>query len=381
MKIIYQNNTEQSAFDIAVLSSDILGGIHTIALFILIIPAVLVSFNTIKRFRGLRKVPYKDEFQTKIYASYKERATRCMFLLWFLSVEVSYFLTYNLGTILEQFVSANSRLTIGTNCTLEAGTFLSESFSTNPITLLSNLIASLHMSLNVYYLEILCILVLYLRMALKEKIKYRKLVLFVIISTLYWIATMILYTLPWTVAMGYAIITISSQILIVIAFKQTKKLLRELKFKIQDLFHADDRKVQPVKEQIKLRRKYQYFLLYLIAAFQLLISNHLIVQMPYYFIQNIALNSCYYRVVYGVKIPSCIEYFLNLAFNEYEFAVVMIQGISDCLFFLLMVIFYIHLCTVLLLNKYRTKDKWRFGGTANLKEPLINQEAKQRYFY
>ena len=215
--------------------------------------------------------------------NYKERATRCMFLLWFLSVEVSYFLTYNLGTILEQFVSANSRLTIGTNCTLEGGTFLSESFSTNPITLLSNLIASLHMSLNVYYLEILCILVLYLRMALKEKIKYRKLVLFVIISTLYWIATMILYTLPWTVAMGYAIITISSQILIVIAFKQTKKLLRELKFKIQDLFHADDRKVQPVKEQIKLRRKYQYFLFYLIAAFQLLISNHLIVQMPYYF--------------------------------------------------------------------------------------------------
>ena len=68
MKIIYQNNTEQSAFDIAVLSSDILGGIHTIALFILIIPAVLVSCNTIKRFRGLRKVPYKDEFQTKVYA-------------------------------------------------------------------------------------------------------------------------------------------------------------------------------------------------------------------------------------------------------------------------------------------------------------------------
>ena len=118
-----------------------------------IIPAFIVSFETIKRFRGLRKVPYKDEFQTKMYACYKERTTRCVFLFWFLSAEVLYFLSYNVGTLLEHFVSSNSNITIGTNCTMEEGTMLSESFSTDPITLLSNLIASLHTSLIVYYLH------------------------------------------------------------------------------------------------------------------------------------------------------------------------------------------------------------------------------------
>ena len=371
MQIIYRNNTEVSVFNIMILLSDILGGIHTIVLLILFIPAIIVSSDRIKRFRNLRRIPYKDGFQIKIYASYKERVTRCVFLFWFLSVEVLYFLTYNIGSLIEQFVSSNSNISIGTNCTMEQGTFLSESFSTDSITLLSNLIASLHVSLNVYYLEILCILLLYLRMGLQDKIDYRKLIKLAISSTIYWIVTLILYMLPWTVAMGYAVIIISSQIFIVITVKQTRKLLRELRFKIQDLAHMDNRKLQPVIELTILHNKYKYFLFNLIAVFQIQISNCLIIQMPYYFIQNITLNSCYYKVVYGVEIPSCIEKIMNLIFDQYEFAVIMIDELCLCLFFLLMIAFYIHLAAVLLINKYRTKRRWRFGGTASLNEPLL----------
>ena len=371
MQVIYKNNTELSVFHVLILSSDILGGIHTIVLLILTIPAILVSINTVKSFRGLRRVPNKDEFQTKMYASYKERTTRCAFLFWFLSVEVLYFLSYNVGTFIEQFVSTNSNITIGANCTMEEGTMLSESFSTDPITLLSNLIASLHTSLIVYYLEILCILLLYLRMGLREKIEYRKLTLLGISSTGYWFVTLILYSLPWTVAMGYAVIVVSSQIFIVISIKQTKRLLIELKFKIQDLANMDNRQLQLVREQIILRKRYKYFLYNLIAAFQILIWNFLIVQMPYGFIQNITLNSCYYEVVYGLEIPSYIEDFLNLIYDQYEFAVIIIQELSHCIFFLLMITFYTHLATILLLHKYRKKSKWRFGGTASLQERLI----------
>ena len=381
MKLIYNNNTELSVFDILILSSDTLGWIHTIVLLMFIIPAFIVSFETIKRFRGLRKVPYKDEFQTKIYASYKERTTRCVFLFWFLSVEVLYFLSYNVGTLLEHFVSSNSNITIGTNCTMEEGTILSESFSTDPITLLSNLIASLHTSLIVYYLEILCILLLYLRMGLREEIEYRKLALLVISSTGYWFVTLILYALPWTVAIGYAVIMISSQIFIIISIKQTKKLLRELKFKIQDLMHVNDRILQPVKERILLRKKYRYFLFNLIAAFQILILCSLFFKTPFNFIQSIFFNSCFFAVVYGVSIPSCIIEFLYPIYHGYEYTVVVMEQVSSCIFFLMMIVFNVHLAAVLVWNKYKTKSRWRYGGTASLRKQLVNSTEFNYYLH
>ena len=374
MQLIYRNDTELSVFSTLVLLSDILGGIQLLVLLVLLIAAFLVSFDTIKKFRGLRRVPYKDEFQTKIYGSYKERVTRCVFLFWFLSVDVLYFLTYNLGTFLEHYVSSNIQIKIGANCTMIEGTILSESFSTNPITQSSNLLGSIHLSFNVYYLEILCILLLYLRMGLKGEIQCKKLAFLVVISTLYWIVTLIPYVLPWTVTIGYALIMISSQIFIVVSIKQTRKLLREIKFKIQDLIHANDIKIQPIKEHILLKRRYKYFLLYLITAFQILVLNALVFKVPFNFVQNIFFNSCFYKVVYGVTIPPSIVDFINPNYHIYEYTEAVMTEITTCIFFLMMVVFNVHLAAVLVRDKYinNNNNKWRYGGTASLRKRLVN---------
>ena len=352
------------------LPSEILGGVHTILLLVQIIPAVILTYETIKKYRRLDKLNYQDGFTAKVQAWYTERLCRCVLLDWFLTVEVAYFLSYNLGIILEQYASSNKNVILSDECIVEENTLLSESFSLDPVTIISNLVASTHNSLIVYYLEILVILLIYLKMALEEKINKKKLYYLATKATAYWIFTMILFALPWTINIGCALITISSQILIVIAIKKTKELLRSFRFKIQDLTHMENNKWNPVKELKVLVRKYKYFLFTIISFFQISVAGRILLQTPYGFIESIALNSCYYRVAYGIEIPKDLVNVVNSIFDYYQAIEIILEQVTLTIFFVLMIYFNIHLAVVIIAGKFRVKRKWRFGGT-DLRSPLL----------
>ena len=365
------NLTDDIIHKYSLLPSEILGGIHTLLLLVQIIPAVIFTYETIKKYRGLRKVDYEDDFTIKMQAWYTERLYRCVILDWFLIVEVAYFLSYNLGTILEQYASSNTNFTLSDECIVEENTILSESFSLNPITLISNLAASIHNSLIVYYLEILVIMLIYLKMALQENIKKKIIYSLAAKATMYWLLTTILFTLPWTTNIGCAVIALSSQIFIVIAIRKTRDLLKTFRFKIQDLTHMESTNWNPVKELKDLVRKYKYFLFNIISTFQILVARDVLLVIPYGFIESIALNSCYYRVSYGIEIPKNLVKFLNSIFDDYQAIEILLEEISLSLFFILMILFNLHLAAVIIAGKRRVKSKWRYGGTIDLKSQLI----------
>ena len=371
IQMILTNFTEELIYKYSLLPSEILGGIHTLLLIVQVLPAVIFTYETIKKYRRLKKCNYEDDFTIKMQAWYTERMCRCVILDWFLTVEVAYFVSYNLGVVLEQYGNSNKNFTLSDECIVEENTILSESFSLNPATDVSNLVASVHNSLIVYYLEIFVILLIYLKMGLDENINKKKLYLFAVKATIYWIFTIILFSLPWTTNIGCAVIAISSQIFIVIAIKKTKELLRTFRFKIQDLTHMEDNTWNPVKELKVLVRKYKYFLFNIISIFQILVFRGVLLRTPYGFIESIALNSCYYRVMYGIEISKNLVDFLSPVFDYYQAAELILEEISLSIFFFLMILFNIHLAMVLVAGKLRVKNKWRYGGTADVRSPLL----------
>ena len=371
LKMISTNLTHDIIYEYSLLLCEILNGIHTILLLIQIIPAVIFTYETIKKYRGLKKANYEDNYTIKMQAWYTEKLCRCVILDWFLTVEVAYFLSYNLAIILEHYIIPNTNVTLSEECVVEEKTILSESFSSNPTHIIINLVASTHNSLIVYYLEILVILLIYLKMALEEKINKKRIYLLAAKATAYWIFTIIVFSLPWTANIGCAIIGISSQILIVIAIRKTKQLLITFRFKIQDLTHTANNNCYPVKELRNLVRKYKYSLFSIISIFQLLVARNLLLLTPYVFIESIALNSCYYRAMYEIVIPNGLVSFLNSFFNGYQAIEIILEEVTINLFFILMIFFNIHLAMIIIAGKIRVKTKWRYGGHTDLRRPLV----------
>ena len=351
--------------DILYYPTQFVAGLHTVLLVCILVYVICSIYTNVKLKRScVNYLASQRENSTRIDV-YKERILCFNITLLLLIFEIGFSLHVNIIGFLFIFFFQQippTNINISSNCELKGNTYLADSYTTKlDFGFIYRFMFSEGRICFLLIIWFFSVSLVHLNYSARGMYRPRIILKWSLAGGTIGIIILILIVLPWTSLFGVFIESALAQVVLIFVVCNYRKFLAAMKMRIIDAFHTTNERI--FHEQLKLLKLYRRIIPLLVLVLEIRIISDLVVHNAYLWLETLGLNSCWFRVVFGIKSIISLSNTTILIMAKISVCCLIIVRVFDFIFFTLnltiLVCFMLKALHVKFVNNKAVKYRFR----------------------
>ena len=344
--------------------TQVVAGLHTALLTCIFVYVLCSIYTAVKLKRSCENcLTSQREYSIKI-SMYKERILCFNITLLLLIFEIGFSFHVNITGFLYIFYFRQfppNDVNISSNCSLKGDTYLADIYNTS---LWYDVIYRIMFSggricffLIIWFFSVSLI---HLNNAARGLYRPRLILYWSIVGGIIGVVLLILIVLPWTSLFGIFIETALAQGSLLFVVFNYRRFYVAMKMRINAAFHTRNERI--LREQERLFRIYKHIIPLLVGVLEICTIRSMVIHNAYLWLETLGLNSCWFRVVFGIKSIISLSNATILFMAKISLWCLIIVRVLDFIFFslnlIILVCFLLKAFLVILENNKTVKYRY-----------------------